>query len=278
MAEKLQNILELAQQMTVGLGQDSASWKHYLECAGRFYKYPFHEQLLIYGQRPDATACASIDIWNRRMGRWVNKYARGIALLDDSGSKTRLKYVFDISDTHAGRYHPKRSFIWSLKERHEKEVSEALYAKMGISYPEEGLNFSGYLAQACAVYVKDNMELYRQEVNEVIQDAGFGALNERELGTDALGNIRRVDNKIEGIPELLEQTKEKLVSTKQQIQNAKEQAIVDFPYEEELREKQVRLDEVDSLLNLNQKEDAVLLEVEEQVEIPMEKRRVTRER
>ena len=66
MAEKLQNILELAQQMTVGLGQDSTSWKHYLECAGRFYKYPFHEQTLIYGQRPDATACASIDIWNRK--------------------------------------------------------------------------------------------------------------------------------------------------------------------------------------------------------------------
>ena len=99
-----------------------------------------------------------------------------------------------------------------------------------------------------------------------------------ELGTDALGNIRRIDNKLEAIPEQLEQVKEKLIHTKQQFQNAKEQVTVEFPYEEELREKQARLDEVDSLLNLNQKEDAVLLEDDEVLEVPSEKKRAIMER
>ncbi|MBR0449050.1 MAG: hypothetical protein IIX24_05695, partial [Peptococcaceae bacterium] len=120
MAEKLKNILELAQTLTAGLGDDPDSWKRFLECAGRLYKYPFHEQVLIYGQRPDATACASIDVWNHSMSRWVNKKAKGIALLDDRGNKARLKYVFDISDTHAGRYHPKRPFIWQMKEQYQE--------------------------------------------------------------------------------------------------------------------------------------------------------------
>lgn len=183
MAEKLQNILELAQQMTVGLGQDSTSWKHYLECAGRFYKYPFHEQMLIYGQRPDATACASIDIWNRRMGRWVNKYARGIALLDDSSSKTRLKYVFDISDTHAGKYHPKRPFIWSMKEEYQAEVIAGIYEKMAIPYSQETMNFSDALLLACQVYSRDNEGAYLQELEQLDSGSLLFALSVDERKT-----------------------------------------------------------------------------------------------
>lgn len=183
MAEKLQNILELAQQMTVGLGQDSTSWKHYLECAGRFYKYPFHEQILIYGQRPDATACAPINIWNRRMGRWVNKYARGIALLDDSGSKTRLKYVFDISDTHAGRYHPKRPFIWSMKEEYQDEVITGIYEKMAIPYSQETMDFSDALLLACQVYTRDNDGAYLQELEQLDSGSLLFALSVDERKT-----------------------------------------------------------------------------------------------
>ena len=84
MVNKLQSIVTLAKDITAGLSSPGV-WLDYLETATRIYKYPFHEQLLIYGQRPDATACAYMEIWNKKMGRWVNKHARGIALLDDSG-------------------------------------------------------------------------------------------------------------------------------------------------------------------------------------------------
>lgn len=115
MAEKLQDMIALSKALTLGLSEDREHWKKYLTAAARLYKYPFAEQLLIYGQRPDATACAPTRIWNERMGRWVNQYARGIALLDDSGSKTRLKYVFDLSDTHPGRSHPKRPYHLAIE-------------------------------------------------------------------------------------------------------------------------------------------------------------------
>ncbi len=74
-------------------------WTAFLTTAARLYKYPFHEQMMIYAQRPDATACAEYDLWNEKMGRYVRRGSKGIALVDDSGDRPRLRYVFDISDT-----------------------------------------------------------------------------------------------------------------------------------------------------------------------------------
>ena len=158
MAEKLQDIIELSEALTVGLSKDVGRWRNYLEAAARLYKYPFAEQLLIYGQRPDATACASTKIWNTRMGRWVNQYARGIALLDDSGQKTRLKYVFDISDTHPGRYRPKRPYIWQLKDFQQELIAETLLQSFG----EAGMEFEA---------VTQTMQRICGEVNRVEQFA-----------------------------------------------------------------------------------------------------------
>lgn len=92
------------------------------ENGGRNYKYPFHEQVLIYAQKPNATACATLEFWNERVHRWVNKYAEGIALIDDSGSKLRLKYVFDISDTNS--YYGNQPYIWHPEPRDAETIME----------------------------------------------------------------------------------------------------------------------------------------------------------
>lgn len=98
--EKYDYISELAENTAFEIVQNQEEWKKYLTTAARLYKYPFREQLLIYAQRPDATACASIEIWNERMHCWVKKGAKGIALLDDADRGKKLKYVFDVADVY----------------------------------------------------------------------------------------------------------------------------------------------------------------------------------
>ena len=99
---KYDMISELAETTAKDVVRNEESWRRYLNTASEIYKYPFKDQLLIYAQRPDATACASIEIWNEKMHCWVNKGAKGIALIDDD-TNTGLKYVFDISDVHKAR-------------------------------------------------------------------------------------------------------------------------------------------------------------------------------
>ena len=97
---KLQDIRELAQEHATLVSSSPRDWMGYMDTAARLYRYPFTDQLLIHAQHPQATACASLELWNEKMFRWVNRGARGIALLDENGHNTRLRYVFDISDTH----------------------------------------------------------------------------------------------------------------------------------------------------------------------------------
>ena len=122
---------DTARQITASREQ----WTDFLRLAGRLYKYPFAEQLLIYAQRPEAEACAEYDFWNNRMQRYVRRGSKGIALIDQSGSQPRLKYVFDISDT-GGRRKP---YLWQYDEqRHEQAVTTALEREYGVS-AENGL-------------------------------------------------------------------------------------------------------------------------------------------
>ena len=99
MATKAQMYAQMADHAAVQLTSSWNEWMRFLDTASRLYKYPFHDQLMIYAQRPDATACAEYDLWNDKMGRYVRRGSKGIALVDDSGDRTRLRYVFDISDT-----------------------------------------------------------------------------------------------------------------------------------------------------------------------------------
>lgn len=99
MPTKAEQYAQMADQVARQLTGSWQEWAGFLTTAARLYKYPFHEQMMIYAQRPDATACAEYDLWNNRMGRYVRRGSKGIALVDDSGDRPRLRYVFDISDT-----------------------------------------------------------------------------------------------------------------------------------------------------------------------------------
>ena len=133
MPSKTEEYLALAQRTANGLTRYWESWTDYLTTASRLYKYPFADQLMIYAQRPDATACAEYDVWNNKMNRYVRRGSKGIALLDESSGYPRLHYVFDVSDTGVRRNSrdPER---WEMNDDLFKPVSEMLTAEYGISH------------------------------------------------------------------------------------------------------------------------------------------------
>ena len=133
MPSKTEEYLALAQRTANGLTRYWESWTDYLTTASRLYKYPFADQLMIYAQRPDATACASFDIWNNRMGRYVRRGSKGIALLDQSGSVPRLHYVFDVSDTGV-RHNSRDPEMWQLGPDLIHPVSEMLAREYGVQH------------------------------------------------------------------------------------------------------------------------------------------------
>ena len=132
MPTKYETFAELAARTEKLLTDSAENWKAFLAAAARLYKYPYHEQLLIFAQRPDATACADYETWNKRMGRYVKRGATGIALLDDSGNYPKIKYVFDVSDTGA-RINSRDVKLWTMEERHRDAVSEILEGNGGLT-------------------------------------------------------------------------------------------------------------------------------------------------
>ena len=125
MPSKLQTYSELAEVTAKQLTDSTENWTSFLTTAARLYKYPYHEQLMIYAQRPDATACADFETWNKRMGRYVRRGSTGIALIDTNGDTPKLRYVFDVSDTGA-RSNSRAVKLWTMEERHRDAVSKAL--------------------------------------------------------------------------------------------------------------------------------------------------------
>ena len=128
MPTKAELYAQMADKVATQLTGSWQEWAGFLTTASRLYKYPFHEQLMIYAQRPDATACAEYDLWNEKMGRYVRRGSKGIALVDDSGDRPRLRYVFDISDTGT-REHSRTPWLWQLEERHLDSVQAMLDGK-----------------------------------------------------------------------------------------------------------------------------------------------------
>ena len=114
---KLDSIRFLAGRWAGWVSQSPADWMRFMDTASRMYRYSFPDQLLIYAQRPNATACASLETWNTRLNRWVNRGAKGIALIDDNQQPAKLRYVFDVADTHA-RYGDQLPYIWRVEGRH----------------------------------------------------------------------------------------------------------------------------------------------------------------
>ncbi len=150
MPSKTEEYLALAQRTANGLTRYWESWTDYLTTASRLYKYPFADQLMIYAQRPDATACADYDVWNSRMNRYVRRGAKGIALLDESSGFPRLHYVFDVSDTGVRR-NSRDPEVWQFNDDLKQPVSEMLAATYGIS----GQRVSQQLADVAGKLVAD---------------------------------------------------------------------------------------------------------------------------
>ena len=132
MPSKAEFYRQMAEQVSTRLVGSWKEWTAFLTTAARLYKYPFHEQMMIYAQRPDAIACAEYDLWNGKMGRYVRRGSKGIALVDDSGDRPRLRYVFDISDTGT-REHSRTPWLWQLEEQHIGPVSAMLECNYGVA-------------------------------------------------------------------------------------------------------------------------------------------------
>ena len=155
---KLQDIRELAQEHATLVSSSPRDWMGYMDTAARLYRYPFTDQLLIHAQHPQATACASLELWNEKMFRWVNRGARGIALLDENGHNTRLRYVFDISDTHmvAGGRSP---YLWQMQEHQQEEILTHLAEAYGLEEKDTG-TLSDALMAVAREMVADSLEEY----------------------------------------------------------------------------------------------------------------------
>ncbi len=128
---KYQYVSAMAEDTAVRIARNGAAWTAFLDTAARLYKRPYNEQLLIHAQRPDASVCASLEDWNEKMYCWVNRGAKGIALIDTEGGRPKLKYVFDVSDVHKARRIGRDPYIWELKEEHKEAVLARLEQTYG---------------------------------------------------------------------------------------------------------------------------------------------------
>ena len=167
MPSKTEEYLALAQRTANGLTRYWESWTAYLTTASRLYKYRFEDQLMIYAQRPDATACADYDIWNNRMNRYVRRGAKGIALLDESSGFPRLHYVFDVSDTGVRR-NSRDPDLWQYNDDLKQPVSDALTAAYGISHER----FSQQLADIAGKLVADYWDNNSEDIRAIV-DGSF---------------------------------------------------------------------------------------------------------
>ena len=180
MATKLQNISELARQTTERLTQSVDNWKRFLDSAAWLYKYPFHEQVLIHAQRPDAKACAPIELWNSRFRRWVNRGAKGIALIDDSGHKPALRYVFDVSDTNTRYNIPFR--LWQTKSQYTAQIIEELQNHFGDTGVENA-NIAATVLGISINAVSDNYRDYYEELLKAADNSALADMSDDEISS-----------------------------------------------------------------------------------------------
>ena len=188
---KLQDIRDLAQEHAVSVSGSPRDWMDYMDTASRLYRYSFSDQLLIHAQHPEATACASLELWNEKMLRWVNRGARGIALLDETGQHTRLRYVFDISDTHmvAGGRSP---YLWQMQEHQREEILTHL-AEVYALEEKDTATLQDALMAVAREMVSDNLEEYLDGLEYATEGTYLEDLDEvtirsdfRQLATDSV--------------------------------------------------------------------------------------------
>ena len=177
MPNKYQLVNEMANETLKEITQNGEDWTKFLNTASNNYKYSFNEQVLIYAQKPNATACADIETWNNKLKRWVNKGAKGIALISIEDGRSVLRHVFDISDTHSGINRNLK--LWEVKSSYENGLIETLENSFG------NLEIKSNLAEA--IYsssmnlVEDNYQDYLVDLRDVLENSSLQNLSENEL-------------------------------------------------------------------------------------------------
>ena len=164
MPSKAEFYRQMAEQVSTRLVGSWKEWTAFLTTAARLYKYPFHEQMMIYAQRPDAIACAEYDLWNDKMGRYVRRGSKGIALVDDSGDRPRLRYVFDISDTGT-REHSRTPWLWQLEEQHIGPVSAMLERSYGVAGDDLAQQLTDVAGKLASEYWYEHQQDFRYIVD-----------------------------------------------------------------------------------------------------------------
>ena len=178
----LDEIRGLAEYHATRISSSPRDWMNYLDTAARLYRYPFMDQLLIHAQRPKATACASLELWNEKMLRWVNRGAKGIALLDETMQKTRLRYVFDIQDTHkvkGGR----TPYLWRLQEKQQEELLNHLEEVYGLEVIDTG-SLSDALMATAKYMVEENLDEYLDGLTYVTEGTYLEELEENTIRSE----------------------------------------------------------------------------------------------
>ena len=178
MASVLQQYHQLADRMATQITGSYQSWTDFLTTAARLYKYPYHEQLMIYAQHPEATACADYELWNKRMGRYVRRGAKGIALIDHSGDAPRLRYVFDVADTR-GTARSRSPYLWEFRPEHERVVSHALEQQYSIRYAGD---FADQLEQICSVKVTEYFLAHEQDILGIVDGSYLEQYHDYDKG------------------------------------------------------------------------------------------------
>ncbi|SHK73214.1 hypothetical protein SAMN02745243_03619 [Hespellia stercorisuis DSM 15480] len=178
MARKYDLISELYERTCFAMTDNPVNWQNFLKTAGRNFRLRFDEQLLLYAQRPEATAVLEIEKWNRTFGRWVNKGATGIAVFEEFGGKRqRLTHYFDISDTHSSRY-ARPVPIWEMEKQHEQDVMETLENTFGVAHNDADL--AKVIMDSVSNAVDDNIADYLSDFNDIIAGSDMEYLPENE--------------------------------------------------------------------------------------------------
>ena len=178
MASVLQQYRQLADHIATQITGSYQSWTDFLTTAARLYKYPYHEQLMIYAQRPDATACADYELWNKRMGRYVRRGAKGIALIDHSGDVPKLKYVFDVADTRTTE-RSRGPYLWEYRPEHEPAVSAALEEQFAV--PNDG-GITEQLEQISSAKVTEYFLAHQQDILGIVDRSYLEGYHDYDKG------------------------------------------------------------------------------------------------
>lgn len=178
MATNLQQYSQLADLTATKVTSSYQAWTDFLTTAARLYKYPYHKQLMIYAQRPEATACADYTLWNQRMGRYIRRGAKGIALIDHSGDTPKLKYVFDVADTRP-REHSRSPYLWEYRPEHEQAVSAALEEQFSIPNDD---SFIEQLHQISGVKVAEYYLAHQQDILGIVDGSYLKRYHDYDKG------------------------------------------------------------------------------------------------